>query len=64
MIKTELKRPSTQYLIKFLQGYNGSQLWDTAFTVQAIISTNLIKEYGTILKKAHTYVKNSQVLYI
>ncbi|KAI3681373.1 hypothetical protein L6452_36167 [Arctium lappa] len=29
-----------------MQGYNGSQLWDTAFTVQAIISTNLIEEFG------------------
>ncbi|CAN1298193.1 Cycloartenol synthase [Linum perenne] len=45
-----------------MQGYNGSQLWDTAFAVQAIISTNLIEEYGSTLKKAHTYVKNSQVL--
>ncbi|CAN1270055.1 Cycloartenol synthase [Linum perenne] len=44
------------------KGYNGSQLWDTAFAVQAIISTNLIEEYGSTLKKAHTYVKNSQVL--
>ncbi|CAN1298199.1 Cycloartenol synthase [Linum perenne] len=42
------------------KGYNGSQLWDTAFAVQAIISTNLIEEYGSTLKKAHTYVKNSQ----
>ncbi|KAB1209580.1 Cycloartenol synthase [Morella rubra] len=24
-----------------MQGYNGSQLWDTAFAVQAIISTNI-----------------------
>ncbi|XP_031255647.1 cycloartenol synthase 2 [Pistacia vera] len=45
-----------------MQGYNGSQLWDTVFSVQAIISTNLIEEYGTILKKSHMYIKNSQVL--
>ncbi|XP_027337244.1 cycloartenol synthase-like [Abrus precatorius] len=45
-----------------MQGYNGSQLWDTAFAVQAIISTNLIEEYGPTLKKAHTFIKNSQVL--
>lgn len=45
-----------------MQGYNGSQLWDCSFAVQAIISTNLIKEYGTTLRKAHTFIKNSQVL--
>lgn len=45
-----------------LQGYNGSQLWDTAFTVQAYLSTNLYEEFGSTLKKAHEYIKNSQVL--
>lgn len=45
-----------------MQGYNGSQLWDTTFAVQAIISTNLIEEYGSTLKKAHLYIKNSQVI--
>ncbi|RDX66383.1 Cycloartenol synthase, partial [Mucuna pruriens] len=45
-----------------MKGYNGSQLWDTAFVVQAIISTNLVEEYGPMLRKAHTYIKNSQVL--
>ncbi|WOL08535.1 cycloartenol synthase-like isoform X1 [Canna indica] len=45
-----------------MQGYNGSQLWDTAFTAQAIISTNLSEEFGLTLKKAHEYIKNSQVL--
>ncbi|GLT80310.1 hypothetical protein SLA2020_517560 [Shorea laevis] len=45
-----------------MQGYNGSQLWDTAFAVQAIMSTNLVEEYGLTLKKAHMYIKNTQVL--
>jgi len=45
-----------------MQGYNGSQLWDTAFAVQAIVATNLIKEFGPTLKLAHSYIKNSQVL--
>nr|DAD45833.1 TPA_asm: hypothetical protein HUJ06_004063 [Nelumbo nucifera] len=45
-----------------MQGYNGSQLWDTAFAVQAILSSSLIEEYGPTLKKAHEYIKNSQVL--
>uniref|UniRef100_F6GYK3 Terpene cyclase/mutase family member n=1 Tax=Vitis vinifera TaxID=29760 RepID=F6GYK3_VITVI len=45
-----------------MQGYNGSQLWDTCFAVQAIISTNLGEEYGLTLRKAHQFIKNSQVL--
>nr|KYP61355.1 Cycloartenol synthase [Cajanus cajan] len=45
-----------------MQGYNGSQLWDTAFAVQAIISTDLIEEFSPTIRKAHTYIKNSQVL--
>lgn len=48
-------------LMTLLQGYNGSQLWDTAFAAQAIISTNLLEEYGPTLKKAHTFIKKSQV---
>ena len=51
-------------LNKLLQGYNGSQLWDTAFAAQAIIATNLVEEYGTTLNKAHMYIKNSQVALI
>ncbi|KAL5704253.1 hypothetical protein ACHQM5_022703 [Ranunculus cassubicifolius] len=45
-----------------MQSYNGSQLWDTAFAVQAIISTNLCDEYYHTLRRAHDYVKASQVL--
>ncbi|RVW60206.1 Cycloartenol Synthase [Vitis vinifera] len=45
-----------------MQGYSGSQLWDTSFAVQAIISTNLGEEYGLTLRKAHEFIKNSQVL--
>ncbi|GLT53537.1 hypothetical protein SLA2020_268020 [Shorea laevis] len=45
-----------------MQGYNGSQLWDTTFAVQAIISTKIAEEYGQTLRKAHEYIKDSQVL--
>lgn len=44
-----------------MQGYNGSQLWDTGFMVQAILATNFEEEYGATLRKAHTFIKNSQV---
>ncbi|KAK3020175.1 hypothetical protein RJ639_046983 [Escallonia herrerae] len=43
------------------KGYNGSQLWDAAFAVQAILATNLKDEYGSMLKKANDFVKISQV---
>ena len=44
-----------------LQCYGGSQLWDTAFTVQAIVATGFIDEFAPTLKLAHNYIKNSQV---
>ncbi|KAF5469380.1 hypothetical protein F2P56_013460 [Juglans regia] len=44
-----------------MQGYNGSQLWDVAFAVQAILSTKLVDEYGSMLRKAHDFIKNTQV---
>lgn len=49
-------------IVDIFQGYNGSQLWDTAFCVQAIISTNLVEEFGPTLRNAHTFLKKSQVL--
>ena len=44
-----------------MQGYNGSQLWDCAFAVQAIAATGLAPEYGPCLQAAHRYIHNSQV---
>ncbi|KAK7277440.1 hypothetical protein RJT34_22453 [Clitoria ternatea] len=43
------------------QGYNGSQFWDVALSVQAILATNLEDEYGSMLKKANNFIKCSQV---
>jgi hypothetical protein len=45
-----------------MQGYNGSQLWDTAFAVQALSATNLPDECWSMFKKAHTYIDRNQVL--
>lgn len=46
-----------------MQGYNGSQLWDTGFTVQAYAATGILSDaVGATLKRAHTYVKNTQVM--
>ncbi|KAG8373914.1 hypothetical protein BUALT_Bualt11G0074800 [Buddleja alternifolia] len=44
-----------------MQGYNGSQFWDVALAVQAIVGTNLPHEYGIMLKRAHEFIKMSQI---
>jgi len=44
-----------------MQGYNGSQLWDTSFAVQAITAAGLAHEFGDCLRKAHSYIDVSQV---
>ncbi|XP_027357963.1 cycloartenol synthase-like [Abrus precatorius] len=44
-----------------MQGYNGSQFWDVAFSVQAILATNMEDEYGSMLKKANNFIKCSQI---
>lgn len=38
------------------------QSWDVAFTVQAILACNVAEEFGTTLKKAHHFVKASQIV--
>ncbi|KAL1532951.1 Cycloartenol synthase [Salvia divinorum] len=44
-----------------MQGYNGSQFWDCVLAVQAIINTNLPSEYGVMLRRAHDFIKRSQM---
>eukprot|EP00741_Cyanophora_paradoxa_P007343 tig00001107_g7103.t1 len=44
-----------------MQGYNGSQLWDCAFAVQAMITTGLTAELQETLAKAYMYIDTSQV---
>jgi cycloartenol synthase len=39
----------------------GSQLWDSALTVQAVMASNLVDEYGNALKKANNFMKETQV---
>ena len=43
-----------------MQGYNGSQLWDTTFAVQAICATGLAHEFDDCLRRAHHYVDVTQ----
>jgi hypothetical protein len=46
-----------------VQGYNGSQLWDTSFAAQALCDTGLGGDQvvDRVLRKAHSYVEQSQV---
>lgn len=39
----------------------GCQTWDAVFAIQAIMSSNLCDEYATTLRKAHDFIKASQV---
>lgn len=47
-----------------MQGYNGSQLWDTSFTTQAMMKAGreTMSPFIKTLSKAHNYVEISQVL--
>ncbi|KAL0442518.1 UNVERIFIED_CONTAM: Dammarenediol II synthase [Sesamum latifolium] len=39
----------------------GSQIWDSTLATQAVIASGMVEEYGDCLKKAHFYVKESQI---
>lgn len=44
-----------------MQGYNGSQLWDTAFWAQAVTESGLGGQFVSSLKKLNHYLDISQV---
>lgn len=43
------------------QGYSGSQLWDTAFAVQALAATQLRDQLGDSLARAGSFLEATQV---
>jgi len=45
-----------------MQGYNSSQLWDTALAVQAVCATGRVSEFPAMVEKAHGYIEQNQVL--
>ncbi|KDD76456.1 hypothetical protein H632_c219p0 [Helicosporidium sp. ATCC 50920] len=45
-----------------MQGYNGSQLWDTSFFVQAVVESGLGPEFKRSLALAHSFVEATQVM--
>ena len=44
-----------------MQGYNGSQLWDTAFAVQAITEGGFEKYFPETVEKAFEFIDASQI---
>lgn len=44
-----------------MNGYNGSQLWDTTFAAQAIMEGGMEKYFPTVMQKAYDYIDLSQV---
>lgn len=64
---TAHRRQLPEYLWKgahgtHMQGYNSSQLWDTAFALQAICATGRVDTVRAVVEKAHGYVERNQVL--
>jgi len=45
-----------------MQGYNGSQCWDTSFAIQAISECNLLDEFPQLSKKVWSFLERSQIL--
>ena len=44
-----------------MQGYNGSQCWDTSFAVQAIVEGGLAKEFPECARKIYSYLDRTQI---
>ena len=44
-----------------MQGYNGSQLWDTAFTANAFMESDLYKQFIPSLQQLYHYIDKSQI---
>jgi squalene/oxidosqualene cyclase-like protein len=44
------------------QGYNNSELWDTAFAVQALLATPLAERAAPVLEKAYGFLRDNRIL--
>jgi squalene/oxidosqualene cyclase-like protein len=44
-----------------VQGYHSSQLWDTAFAVQAMLATDQPDKSAAVLARAHHFIEDNQV---
>lgn len=44
-----------------VKGYNGCQLWDTAFGLRAIVESGVGNDFPELIKRGHNYLEVSQV---
>ena len=44
-----------------MQGYNGSQCWDTSFAVQAIVEGGFIEMFPECSRKVYEYMERTQI---
>jgi len=44
-----------------MQGYNGSQCWDTSFAMQAIVESGMAEEFSEVCTKAYKYFASTQI---
>ena len=45
-----------------MQGYNGSQCWDTSFAIQAIAEAGLCEEFPELTARVYSYLERTQIL--
>jgi squalene cyclase len=45
-----------------MQGYNGSQCWDTSFAIQAVWESGLLDEFPDVSTKVWNYLERCQIL--
>lgn len=45
-----------------MQGYNGSQCWDTSFAIQAVAECNLLDKFPHVSTKVYHYLEKTQIL--
>jgi len=45
-----------------MQGYNGSQCWDTSFAAQAIFEAEMLDEFPELTRKVWSYFERTQIL--
>mmetsp|Transcript_28315 Transcript_28315/g.46585 ORF Transcript_28315/g.46585 Transcript_28315/m.46585 type:complete len:891 (+) Transcript_28315:81-2753(+) len=44
-----------------MQGYNGSQCWDTSFAIQGVVESGLAAEFPEMCRRVHGYLDRTQI---
>ncbi len=44
-----------------MNGYNGSQCWDTSFAIQAVLEGGFASEFPELCKKTLRYLNDTQI---